>query len=112
MTGRILNSLSVIPTLLLVALLPLQAQAGCKEKIAELDQRIAGPEVDANMQNTLKMFRDGAAEMCDQGHEATAMQQLSLVEMMLPVPQAEVQAQQQADADRPSRPGGDLSRGS
>lgn len=99
MTGRILNSHSVIPTLLLVALLPLQAQAGCKEKIAELDQRIAGPEVDANMQNTLKMFRDGAAEMCDQGHEATAMQQLSLVEMMLPTPQAEVQAQQQADAD-------------
>ena len=42
MTGRILNSLSVIPTLLLVVLLPLQAQAGCKEKIAELDQRPEG----------------------------------------------------------------------
>ena len=37
--------------------------------------------------------------MCDQGNEAAAMQHLGMLEMMLPPPQAEVQAKQQADAD-------------
>jgi hypothetical protein len=99
MTGRILNSRSVVSILLLAALLPLQAQANCKEKIAEIDQRIAGPEVDESTRTTLKMFRDGVAAMCDQGNEEMAMQQLSMLEMMLPPPQAEVQAKQQAGAD-------------
>lgn len=99
MTGRMLNSRLLVSMLLLAAVLPLQAQAACKEKIAELDLRIAGPEVDANTRNALKMFRDGAADMCDQGNEATAMQQLGIMEMMLPPLQAEVQAKQQADAN-------------
>lgn len=99
MIGRRLNSRTVVFILLLAGLLPLQAQAACKEKIAELDQRIADPALDSNLRNTVKMFRDGAASACDQGHDAAAMQQLSILEMMLPPPQAEVQAKQQADAD-------------
>jgi len=99
MTGHRLNARAVFSILLLAALFPLQAQAACKEKIAELDQRIAGPELDANLRNGVKMFRDGAATMCEQGNEAAAMQQLGMLEMMLPPPQAEVQAKQQADAD-------------
>ena len=99
MAGRILSSRSVVFMLLLAALLPLQAQADCTEEIAEIDQRIAGPEVDANTRTTLKMFRDGVAAMCDQANEEMAMQQLGMLEMMLPPPQEEVQAKQQAAAD-------------
>ncbi|TFG82563.1 MAG: hypothetical protein E4H19_12905 [Chromatiales bacterium] len=97
--GQRINVRTAVSILLLAGLLPLQVQAACKEKIAELDQRIAGPEVDSNMRPAMKMFRDGAASACDQGNDAAAMQQLGMLEMMLPPPQAEVQAKQQADAD-------------
>jgi hypothetical protein len=97
--GQRLNFCTFVSVLLLAGLFPLQVQAACKEKIAELDQRIAGPELDSNTRNALKMFRDGAASACDQGNDAAAMQQLGILEMMLPPPQAEVQAKQQADAD-------------
>jgi len=90
---------TVVLVFMFAGLLPQQVQATCKEKIAELDQRIAGPEVDSNTRQALKMFRDGAATACDQGNDTAAMQQLGMLEMMLPPPQAEVQAQQQADAD-------------
>jgi len=97
--GRRLNFHAVVCILLFVGLLPLQAQAACKEKIAELDQRFASPEVDPNMRNSMKMFRDQAASACEQGNEAIAMQQLGLMEMMLPPSQAEVQAEQQTEVD-------------
>ena len=99
MTGRMLNSRPIVSILLFAALLPLQAQAGCKEKIAKIDQRIAGPGVDSNTRNTLKMFRDAAAKMCDQGNDTTAMQQLGMMEMLLPQLQAEKQAKKRAGAN-------------
>lgn len=73
----------LIIVILLFALLPLQAKVGCKEKLSEVDQRLAKPQMYANQRNAVKMFRDQAAEMCAQGNEATAMQTLSMVEMML-----------------------------
>jgi len=85
--------------LLFAAMLPLHAKAACKEKLAEIDVRIADPAVTANNRNAVTMFRDQAASACDQGHDAAAMQQLSMIELMLPPPQAQVEAQQQADAD-------------
>ena len=87
----------VTAIVLMVALLPLQATAGCKEKLAEVDQRMASPQMDANQRNAVQMFRDQAAGMCDQGNDATAMQTLGLIEMMLPPSQAQ---QEQAVADR------------
>jgi len=98
MDGR-LKFHAVVCILLFTGLLPLQAQAACKEKIAELDQRLASPELDPNMRNSVKMFRDQAASACEQGHEASAMQQLSFMEMMLPPSQAEVQAKRRTEAD-------------
>ena len=97
--SRRLNFCAVVSIFLLAGLLPLQVHAACNEKIAEIDQRVAGPEVDSNMRNALKMIRDQAALGCDQGNDAPAMQQLGILEMMLPPQQAEVQAKQQADAD-------------
>jgi hypothetical protein len=82
---------------LVAVLLPLQVTAACKEKLAEVDQRMASPQMDANQRNAVQMFRDQAAGMCAQGHEATAMQTLGLIEMMLPPSQAQ---QAQAVADR------------
>ena len=82
---------------LMAVLLPLQVTAACKEKLAEVDQRMASPQMDANQRNAVQMFRDQAAGMCAQGHEATAMQTLGLIQMMLPPSQAQ---QAQADADR------------
>lgn len=73
----------LIIVILLFALLPLQAKVGCKEKLAEVDQRLASPQVYANQSNAVKLFRDQAAEMCTKGNEATAMQTLSMVEVML-----------------------------
>lgn len=70
--------------ILLTALLPLQAKVGCKEKLAEVDQRMASPQMYANQRNAVQMFRDEAAVMCAQGNEATAMQTLSMIKMMLP----------------------------
>jgi len=78
-------------------LVPLQSFATCKEKIAEVDERIADPELDTNLRNAVKQFRDNAVSMCDQGNDATAMQVLGYVEMMLPPPRAEVEAAKQAD---------------
>lgn len=97
--GKRLNFPAVVSILLAAGLLPLQVQAACNEKIVELDHRIAGPEVSQDMRQALKMFRDGAATACDQGNDAAAMQQLGILEMMLPPQQAEVQAKQQANAD-------------
>lgn len=89
---------SVVMAIVMIAvLLPLHATAACKEKLAEVDQRMASPQMDANQRNAVQMFRDQAAEMCTQGHEATAMQTLGLIEMMLPPSQAQ---QAQAVADR------------
>jgi len=82
---------------LMVVLLPLQVTAACKEKLAEVDQRMASPQMDPNQRNAVQMFRDQAAGMCAQGHEATAMQTLGLIEMMLPPSQAQ-QAQAVADS--------------
>jgi len=87
----------VTAIVLMVVLLPLQATAACKEKLAEVDQRMASPQMDANQRNAVQMFRDQAAGMCAQGNDATAMQTLGLIEMMLPPSQAQ---QTQAIADR------------
>ena len=56
------------------ALLSLQVQAACKETLAEVDQRMASQQMDANQRNAVQMFRDRAAGMCSQGHDAAAMQ--------------------------------------
>lgn len=77
------EKLMLIIVILMFALLPLHAKVGCKEKLAEVDQRIASPQMYENQRNAVKMFRDQAAEMCTQGNEATAMQTLSMVEMIL-----------------------------
>ena len=82
---------------LMITSLSLQARADCKEKLAELDQRMASPQVDSNQRNAMQMFRDQAAAMCDQGNDATAMQTLGILEMMLPPSQEQ---QQQAAAAR------------
>jgi hypothetical protein len=71
--GRRLNFHAVVCILLFAGLLPLQALAACKEKISELNQCIASPEVDPNMRNSMKMFRDQAASACEQGHEVIAI---------------------------------------
>jgi hypothetical protein len=92
--------------ILMIALLPLQAKVGCKEKLAEVDQRIASPQMYANQRNAVQMFRDEAAEMCAQGNEATAMQTLSMIEMMLPPSQAQqkqIAAAREADELTKSR---------
>jgi hypothetical protein len=83
---------------LLAALLSLQAQAACKEKLQEMDQRMASSQMDVNQRNAVKMFRDQAAEMCSQGNDAAAVQMLGMMEMMLPPPQAQVEAAKLADA--------------
>ena len=93
-----MSEIPVLAAAILVAVfLPLQAQAACKEKLAEVDQRMASPQMDANQRNAVQMFRDQAAGMCSQGNEAAAMQTLVLIEMMLPPSQAQ---QEQAAADR------------
>jgi hypothetical protein len=74
--------------ILMISLLPLQAEVGCKEKLAEVDQRMASPQMYANQRNAVQMFRDEAAEMCAQGNEATAMQTLIMIKMMLRPSQA------------------------
>jgi hypothetical protein len=84
--------------ILMTALPPLQVTAACKEKLAEVDQRMASPQMDVNQRNAVQMFRDQAAGMCDQGHDASAMQTLGIIEMMLPPSQAQ-QAQAAADKD-------------
>ena len=84
---------------LMATLLPLHTQAACKEKLAEVDQRMASPQMDANQRNAVQMFRDQAAGMCSQGNDAAAMQTLGFIEMMLPPSQAQ---QEQAAADRKS----------
>jgi hypothetical protein len=96
---RNLNFYPAAALLLLLGWLPLQSLAACQEKITELDQRIDGSELDPNLRNSVAMFRDQAASTCDQGHDASAMQLLGMIEMMLPPPQAEVDAARQADAD-------------
>jgi hypothetical protein len=82
---------------LMIMLLSLQAGADCKEKLAELDLRMASPQIDSNQRNAMQMFRDQAARMCDQGNDATAMQTLGILEMMLPPSQEQ---QQQAATAR------------
>ena len=91
------DRLVLTAAILATTLLPQQAQAACKEKLAEVDQRLASPQIDANLRNSVQMFRDQAAGMCSQGNEATAMQTLGLIEMMLPPSKAQ---QEQATADR------------
>lgn len=81
--------LILIIVILMIALLPLQAKVGCKEKLAEVDQRMASPQINAHQRNAVQMFRDQAAEMCAQGNEATAMQTLNIIEMMLPPSQSQ-----------------------
>ncbi len=55
---------TVVSAALLVALLPLQA--ACKEKLAGVDQRTAGPELDANTRDGVQLFRDQHAKYDDQ----------------------------------------------
>ena len=95
--GRII----VIGLAAFASLFSFQAQAGCKEKLAEVDARIAdsdladptGPAAGA------KMMRDNAATMCDQGNEATAMQVLGMLDMMVPQTKTEAAAQVRADEE-------------
>jgi hypothetical protein len=85
------------------SLFSFQAQAGCQEKLAEVDARIADSDLadPAGPGAGAKMMRDNAATMCAQGNEATAMQVLGMVEMM--VPQTKTEAANQAVADEDSK---------
>ena len=85
-------------TILWVAALPLQAEAGCRDELAKVDARLAtadlGPTAAA-----LRQMRDQAATLCGQGQEAMASQILGILEASLPATEAETAAKQQADAD-------------
>jgi hypothetical protein len=83
------DKLLLAAAVLLTATMPLQAQADCKKKLAEVDQRMASPQMAANQRNAVQQFRDRAAQMCNQGNDATAMQTLGIIEMMLPPSQAQ-----------------------
>ena len=89
--------------ILSASMMPLSTLAACKEKLAEVDRRIADSELDVNLRTAVQQFRDHAAAMCQQGNDATAVQTLSYVEMMLPPTQAQVQAEQQVQAEKRSR---------
>ena len=78
----------LVAAMTLVALVPLQAQAGCKEKLAEVDRRMANPQIPEQQRGALEMFRDQAASCCSQGHEPTAMQTLAIMEIMSPPSEA------------------------
>jgi len=100
------DRLMMVAGVLVALSLPLQALADCKAKLAEVDQRMASPEVPEQQRGAMKMFRDQAADLCSQGHDATAVQTLGMLDMMLPpsaAQQAEADAARAADAATKSR---------
>jgi hypothetical protein len=86
-TGNEHQSIASAPGALLavalVLIFPGNAFAACKEKLASVDTQLASTEFDATVRDAVQQFRDQAAALCDQGHEATAMQTLQIVDMML-----------------------------
>jgi hypothetical protein len=97
--GRIV----VIGLAAVASLFSFQAQAGCKDKLAEVDARMADSELadPTGAGAGAKMMRDNAATMCAQGNEAAAMQVLGMLDMM--VPQTKTEAANQAAADEGSK---------
>lgn len=76
-----------LPAMLVVAafviLLPRFVQAECMQQLATVDEQLASTSLDANLRNAVQQFRDHAASLCAEGHEASATQTLGMVGMML-----------------------------
>ncbi len=95
-----MNHRNLVAVGMLAMLLPLQAHAACKEKLAQVDEQLATTELDASIKTAVQQFRDQAASMCDQGHEPTANQVLQMVDMML----AQASAEQSAEVKKAAPP--------
>lgn len=94
----IANAPGVLLAVALVMFFPGTAFGACKEKLASVDTQLASTEFDAPVKNAVQQFRDQAAALCDQGHEATAMQTLQIVDMMLTQVAAEQATQERRAA--------------
>ncbi len=74
------------------------AATTCKEKLAEVDARLAVADLGPTGAG-LRQMRDQAATMCRQGEDAMALQILGLLDMSLPATQSERAIAAQADRE-------------
>jgi hypothetical protein len=93
------NVATLAAATVVAALVSTPAHAGCQEKVAEIDARLADTDIDPNTRSGVQMMRDQGAAMCAQGNEAAAMQMLGMVALALPQTKSQVAAEQQVNAE-------------
>jgi hypothetical protein len=70
--------------LFLLNLSSVAAYSDCVDKLAAVDDRLSGVNIESSQQAAVKQLRDQAADLCAKGADPTSMQLLGMLEMMIP----------------------------